>query len=180
MHYDAAIGFSSKSKELRDQVDAALPALGDKIVALRTKYAMPDGRAVTLAAAEKTPESPAPTANPDTPAGVQPVAPATGPTESNARNRQPLEQKAPKSRKGGRSSTAPAPIATAPTQCSRNGGSTCVCCIIVTVTTCTDVFLTTVTKGRPAKGMPTWEGVFTEQDFAKIYAFLITVQDPEH
>ena len=41
-----------------------------------------------------------------------------------------------------------------------------------------DVFKTTVTKGRPAKGMPTWEGVFTEQDFAKIYAFLETVQDP--
>ena len=39
-----------------------------------------------------------------------------------------------------------------------------------------DVFHTTVTKGRPAKGMPTWEGIFSEDDFAKILAFLKTVQ----
>ncbi len=180
MHYDAAIGFSSKSRELRDQVDAMLPALGDKIVALRTKYAMPDGRVVTLAAAEKTPESPAPTANPDTPAGVQPVAPATGPTESNA----------PQPSAAGAEGTEVA-------EGREIFNGTCAHCHGPDAVQSErrinlrllhhrygddmhDVFLTTVTKGRPAKGMPTWEGVFTEQDFAKIYAFLITVQDPEH
>jgi cytochrome c5 len=40
-----------------------------------------------------------------------------------------------------------------------------------------EVFHKTVTKGRPAKGMPTWENVFTGNDFSKIYAFLGTIQE---
>lgn len=40
------------------------------------------------------------------------------------------------------------------------------------------VFLTTVTNGRPAKGMPTWKDVFKQQDFINILAFLKTVQEP--
>ncbi len=172
MHYDAAIGFSSKSKELRDQVDVALPSLGGKIVALRTKYAMPDGPGVMLAAAE-TPEPPAP-------AGVQPAAPAPGPAKSGA----------PQPSAAGAESTEVA-------EGREIFNGTCAHCHGPDAVQSErrinlrllhhrygddmhDVFLTTVTKGRPAKGMPTWEGVFTEQDFAKIYAFLITVQDPEH
>jgi polar amino acid transport system substrate-binding protein len=38
------------------------------------------------------------------------------------------------------------------------------------------VFFTTVENGRPAKGMPPWKGVFSQQDFTKILAFLKTVQ----
>jgi ABC-type amino acid transport substrate-binding protein/cytochrome c5 len=38
------------------------------------------------------------------------------------------------------------------------------------------VFLTTVTNGRPAKGMPTWSGVFSQEDFRKIFAWLKTIQ----
>ncbi len=38
------------------------------------------------------------------------------------------------------------------------------------------VFFTTVENGRPAKGMPAWKGVFSQQDFTKILAFLKTVQ----
>jgi len=39
------------------------------------------------------------------------------------------------------------------------------------------VFHFTVTHGREAKGMPNWSGVFTEDDFAKMLAFLHTVQE---
>jgi polar amino acid transport system substrate-binding protein len=39
-----------------------------------------------------------------------------------------------------------------------------------------EVFHTTVTKGRPAKGMPAWAEIFSEDDFTKILAFLKTVQ----
>ena len=39
-----------------------------------------------------------------------------------------------------------------------------------------DVFRLTVTKGRPAKGMPAWDGIFSDDDFAKILAYLKTVQ----
>lgn len=38
------------------------------------------------------------------------------------------------------------------------------------------VFHTTVTNGRPSKGMPNWSGVFSEEDFKKIFAYLKTVQ----
>jgi len=36
-----------------------------------------------------------------------------------------------------------------------------------------------VDEGRPAKGMPTWKGVFTEEQFSEIFAFLSTVQSTE-
>jgi len=39
-----------------------------------------------------------------------------------------------------------------------------------------EVFHFTVTHGRLDKGMPNWTGVFTEEDFANILAFLHTVQ----
>jgi mono/diheme cytochrome c family protein len=38
------------------------------------------------------------------------------------------------------------------------------------------VFEETVTKGRPAKGMPNWSKVFTEDKFREIYAYLNTIQ----
>ena len=31
----------------------------------------------------------------------------------------------------------------------------------------------------PAKGMPTWKGVFTDEQFEQIYAFLFSVQSKE-
>lgn len=37
-------------------------------------------------------------------------------------------------------------------------------------------FFTTVTHGRPAKGMPSWKGVFTHEDFVDIFAYLRTLQ----
>lgn len=41
------------------------------------------------------------------------------------------------------------------------------------------VFFTTVTHGRPNKGMPNWSGVFTEDQFRSILAFLRTVQEEQ-
>jgi polar amino acid transport system substrate-binding protein len=40
-----------------------------------------------------------------------------------------------------------------------------------------DMFFTTVTHGRPDKGMPNWSGVFTDDQFKAILAFLRSVQD---
>jgi polar amino acid transport system substrate-binding protein len=39
-------------------------------------------------------------------------------------------------------------------------------------------FLTTVTNGRPTKGMPAWKDVYTEDDFKALLSFLHTVQEP--
>jgi mono/diheme cytochrome c family protein len=37
-------------------------------------------------------------------------------------------------------------------------------------------FWTTVQEGRPAKGMPAWKEVYTDDQVESIYAFLLTVQ----
>jgi mono/diheme cytochrome c family protein len=39
-----------------------------------------------------------------------------------------------------------------------------------------DVFYTTVTHGRPDKGMPTWGGVIDDETLWKIFTFLQSVQ----
>ena len=39
-----------------------------------------------------------------------------------------------------------------------------------------DTFWKTVHDGRPAKGMPAWNEVFTDEQFDSIYSFLLTVQ----
>ena len=39
-----------------------------------------------------------------------------------------------------------------------------------------NMYWKTVHEGRPTKGMPTWKGVFTDEEFTKIYAFLSSVQ----
>ena len=39
-----------------------------------------------------------------------------------------------------------------------------------------EMFFKTVTNGLPAKGMPSWKDVFTQEQFTAIFAFLKTVQ----
>ena len=39
-----------------------------------------------------------------------------------------------------------------------------------------ETFINTVTHGRPEKGMPDWTGVFSNDQFTKILAFLHSVQ----
>ena len=42
-----------------------------------------------------------------------------------------------------------------------------------------NMFWKTVHEGRPAKGMPTWKGVFTDEQFTQIFAFLSSIQSKE-
>ncbi len=42
-----------------------------------------------------------------------------------------------------------------------------------------NMFWKTVHEGRPAKGMPTWKGVFSDEQFTEIFAFLSTIQAKE-
>jgi ABC-type amino acid transport substrate-binding protein len=42
-----------------------------------------------------------------------------------------------------------------------------------------EVFITTVTHGRPTKGMPNWSGILSNDDFVKIRAFLHAVQQSD-
>jgi polar amino acid transport system substrate-binding protein len=38
-----------------------------------------------------------------------------------------------------------------------------------------ETFCTTVTNGRPAKGMPAWKDVFKQEDFVNILSYLKTL-----
>jgi polar amino acid transport system substrate-binding protein len=42
-----------------------------------------------------------------------------------------------------------------------------------------NMYWKTVHEGRPAKGMPTWKGVFTDEQFTEIEEFLLSVQSAE-
>jgi polar amino acid transport system substrate-binding protein len=42
-----------------------------------------------------------------------------------------------------------------------------------------NMYWKTVHEGRPAKGMPTWKDVFTDEQLEQIYAFLFSVQSKE-
>jgi mono/diheme cytochrome c family protein len=42
-----------------------------------------------------------------------------------------------------------------------------------------NMYWKTVHEGRPAKGMPTWKGVFTDEQLEQVYAFLSSVQSKE-
>jgi polar amino acid transport system substrate-binding protein len=42
-----------------------------------------------------------------------------------------------------------------------------------------NMFWKTVHEGRPTKGMPTWKGVFSDEQFTDIFAFLSSVQSTE-
>ena len=57
LSWDAAIGFANTSKELRDQVDAVLPGLGQEIVDLATKYGLPNDPPITVHVSENTPNA---------------------------------------------------------------------------------------------------------------------------
>ena len=158
MQYPAAIGFSSKQPALRDEVDAVLGRLAPQIQSLSEKYAVAMGPGFT------------PTA-----AGPMPVA--VKETES-----EPAASHGDKAAKGN--------VEAGKTVFN----STCAHChgpdAIVEDRKINlrrlehkygddldEVFFTTVTDGRPAKGMPAWKGVFKQEDFVNILAYLKTLQD---
>ncbi|WP_204848455.1 c-type cytochrome [Rhodopila globiformis] len=182
MRYEAAIGFSRKNKELRDQVNAVLPGLSAKIAALVVKYAVPEGPPVKLAAMDTVQsviaeaQAPAETPKPEAKPAEQPAVASVNPTAE-----------APKA--------APKPSAAEVAEGREIFNGTCAHCHGPDAVQSERrinlrllrhrygddmyaVFHKTVTKGRPSKGMPTWGNVFTEDDFSKIYAFLSTIQAP--
>ena len=154
------------------------PAVIEKAAVVVAQAARPPPRRVARRpAAAPAPAASAPTQtasldaggkDPGKPAGdgtgefdIAPKAPAATPNSS------------PRAR---RCSTAPAPIATAPTReqsvkkidlrrlTLRYGDGA------------HNMFWKTVHEGRPTKGMPTWKGVFTDEQFIEIFAFLSSIQ----
>jgi ABC-type amino acid transport substrate-binding protein/cytochrome c5 len=154
MQYRAAIGFDRRQASLRDAADAALAGLGGRIAALADKYALPGGPPIQLGALD----------------GARRVLVADD-TAAPAAAMSP-EAAAGQKIFNGTCGHCHGPDAVQSERRinlrllhHRYGDSM------------DEVFHTTVTNGRPAKGMPVWKGVFSEDDFAKILAFLKTVQE---
>jgi polar amino acid transport system substrate-binding protein len=161
--WDAAIGFASTSKELRDQVDAVLPGLEQKIAELVTKYGLPDDQPITLLPFENTP-------NP------QKAATAAVPTASTERAPDAV---------GSASVSAGMEVFNA--TCAHCHGVDAVQgerridlrrLQLRYGENAHAMFWTTVHEGRLSKGMPAWKEVLTDDVIDTIYVYLMTVQTP--
>jgi polar amino acid transport system substrate-binding protein len=163
LSWDAAIGFARTSKELRDQVDAVLPGLEQKIAELVTKYGLPNDQPMTLLASENTP-------NP------QKAATAAVPTESTERAPDAVGLASVSAGREVFNATCAHCHGVEAVQGERridlrrlqlrygeNARAT---------------FWTTVHEGRLSKGMPAWKEVLTDEVLDNIYAYLMTVQTP--
>ena len=181
LSWTVAIGFAKTSGSLRDQVNAVLPQLEHTIADLAVKYGLPTDQPIQLNAAELRSKSAALDG-----ASPEPVAPpAQAPNASVTVGEGVTTATAP--------ATAPKPEEISAGKEIFNG--TCAHCHgpdAVQSERRIDLrllhnrygddmrtmFWTTVHEGRPAKGMPSWKEVFTDDQFESIYAFLLTVQSP--
>ncbi|WP_164934878.1 c-type cytochrome [Bradyrhizobium zhanjiangense] len=170
LSWDAAIGFAKGSTELRDRVDAILPTLQSTIADLAVKYGLPAGQPVRFGAAQAVPAG--------TTTGAGP-----GPSVRQVANVVATEIK----------SDASAPNAETIGAGKEIFNGTCAHChgpdaiqserkIDLRLLRhrygddMRDTFWKTVHEGRPAKGMPAWKEVYTDDQFDSIYSFLLTVQ----
>jgi polar amino acid transport system substrate-binding protein len=156
MQFPAAIGLARKQTALRDEIDAVLPGLGARIQALSAKYAVTMGPALTLVAAAPVQAA---AAEATTPSPAQAAAnrgePARGKEIFNG-------------------------------TCAHCHGPNAVVedrkinlrrLQIKYSEQMEETYFTTVTNGRPTKGMPAWKDVFKQQDLVDILAYLKTLQE---
>jgi ABC-type amino acid transport substrate-binding protein len=152
MQWRAAIGFPREQTALRDQVDRALGAVAGSIDALMAKYGFPSAAPIRLAAGGDPPfEQQAAVASP-------PNDPAQVVAGRKLFNDNCQHCHGPDAVQGERRRNLRLLR-------HRHGDDA------------DSVFLTTVTHGRIAKGMPIWAGVLTEQQLRQILAFLLSVQE---
>jgi len=182
--FPGVMGYRAQDRALRERVDAAIATLGPELERLRRKYGFPAGPPIRLA------EN-----------GVAELPPT--PTRSDAQAAPPAEAvnpAVPEPAAASSAQAAAAPGASVPSgggdpavgnktfnnNCSHCHGPDAKSALARTNLrrlkarhgeSYADVFNTTVRKGRPAKGMPTWGGVLREEDFADIKAYLDTVQE---
>jgi polar amino acid transport system substrate-binding protein len=168
LSWDAAIGFAKTSTELRDRVDAVLPQLQSTIAELAVKYGLPTGQPARFGATKGMPAG---------------TTTGTGPGATQTASVVATETKADAAASG--------------TEAVGTGkeifNGTCAHChgpdaiqserkIDLRLLRhrygddMREKFWTTVHEGRPNKGMPAWNEVFTDDQFDNIYSFLLTVQ----
>lgn len=169
MQFPAAIGFASKQSALRDEVNAVLPQLAPRIQALSVKYAVDQSTTpVLLTDAGPVKLSPISLA----PAAAVATAAATTVAAGPAASAGVGDALAGRETFDGTCAHCHGPNAVVADRkinlrlLQHKYGDDMEA-----------VFFKTVTEGRPSKGMPTWKGVFTHEDFVNILAYLNTVQN---
>lgn len=188
LSWPVAIGFAKASKDLRDEIDAALPKVEAMIPALVEKYGLPTDAPVKLTAlaqplvrlaSMETPVKPLVVADATT-------APAPTATAQTAAAPAPLTPEVIKSREND---------SEAVTSGRETFNGTCAHCHGPDAVQSErhidlrrlhkkygddmrDTYWKTVHEGRPAKGMPAWKEVFDDKQLNEIYAYLLTVQVP--
>jgi mono/diheme cytochrome c family protein len=176
MQWQAAIGFASKDKALRDEVDAVLGKLEPRIRELAQKYGVP-----TMASGSLPATAAPQAARRNKGAGGSVVVVVGSGLHRVADEAKPAVRKADE--KGN------------PSAGHEVFNGTCAHCHGPDAVVAdrkinlrrlktkygdemSEVFFTTVTVGRPTKGMPAWKDVFKHEDFVNILAYLRTVQEP--
>ena len=155
MQWQAAIGVSSKQPALREEVDSALGRLASQIRELSAKYALPANPLTTVSTAAVTQIA----------VSDKDAAPLRGVRmEGSAGEGKEIFNGTCAHCHGPNAVVADRKIDLR--RLGHKYGEQM-----------EDVFLTTVTNGRAAKGMPAWKDVFKEQDFINILTYLKTVQE---
>ncbi|MBR0935849.1 transporter substrate-binding domain-containing protein [Bradyrhizobium jicamae] len=164
--WQTAIGFARASGALRDEVDGVLPSLQAEIASLFAKYGVPNGTPVKFGQAD------------------QAVTSSTGASE-------PVTV--------GQATATEKPVQTAAVAGDAAAGretfnGTCAHCHgpdavqaerkinlrLLKQRYADDMeatFWKTVHDGRPAKGMPAWKDVFSDDELKNVYAYLQSVQE---
>jgi polar amino acid transport system substrate-binding protein len=186
LSWDTAIGFAKSSKELRDRVNAVLPQLERTIADLSVKYGLPNDRAIRFTAASAvTKQASEETAAKKATEPAQSLSSTVGTGSGVAKvaNAVAAEAKVDSATAGPETVSSGKEIFNG--TCAHCHGPDAVQSErridlrLLNHRYGDDVrtkFWTTVHEGRPAKGMPAWKEVFTDDQIESIYAFLLTVQ----
>ncbi|HKN27633.1 MAG TPA: transporter substrate-binding domain-containing protein [Roseiarcus sp.] len=193
--WPAAIGYPKASASLRDSIDAALPEISKEFPALFAKYdlapaapsaggavaekpAVVEKAAVTVAQAAPAPEPPK--ASTAEPAGAAPSGQPAGGAAEGSDVAPPMPPATPEMIAAGKEV-----FNGICAHCHGPDGVQGVKKIDLRRLTLRyhdgayKMYWKTVHEGRPTKGMPTWKGVFNDEQFTQIFAFLSTIQSTE-
>ena len=191
MQWPVGIGFARDQTALRDAVDGVLAGLGDAIGQVAQKYGLPTQAPVRFAAADRdwpAAREPARAWGPEGGRIVLAAATTEGEPASASSNQLALARPTGPIDMGEMSAEAVQGRSIFNGICSHCHGPNAeqaVSRINLRLLQrrygekMDDVFIYTVTHGRPSKGMPNWSGILTDDDFVKIRAFLHTVQQSE-
>lgn len=184
MQYSVSIGFTKGNAELRDQVDRALETDSAAIDQLVKKYGVPTAKPIDFASLLTVSAPTIVLAATSETATAPPAAIATDQAAAKPANPSGSPSGAPSGVDGGSDQIAAGKQIFNGT-CSHCHGPDAVQSdkhIDLRLLhrrygdTTESVFYQTVTNGRPSKGMPKWSGIFSQEDFKKIYAYLSSVQ----